>query len=826
MLLMPMVETLYFLCILILLNCVGAPPTPSPTTSPFSRLSHLRSRSSSSALSEWSAELSQAKYWAEFHERMVDAKERLQSLHQLPPPPPLERASSRESSESAWSIVSRLSADESAMQRELDRLRGLRHGSSSSRGSSSHRTSAEMSALIGEMIDAGPFDLAEMQKEMDLSTAISRTYSSGFHNPFEYPLGFAESSTSISSGGPGLRRGVAAGSRSTSSSSLGPRPRDEVDEWLKEIEESAPKTNPDRDNVYKELEISVDFYRIGNFPMRATADGYEYQIVVPLYIINTGAPYDWFFYLLPKDFYTKANEMRGEGADLTSNMELKRDDLHHYDPYTHGGAEIFVKVNPYIGGKTAEIRNIHMKDGMRIEYKIISSKQIETSAKSSETSTKLSASSAITSWFKSGFKSAKEKAKHTAGSAVSEGWLLKSAKWTVAVSVALESLWKELGITKLKCSDQAFISCGTGDDTKNIPANPSLSMLFLRIFGKQKNSYYMKDEFGFDIDEIADDSWLIVPPHSTITTRRGVFDELVNQLHERRFASLMDEIEMFGKARQETLYAYARESYTVLEKRINDLKTIEAPNEETINAIERAEKEQGALLGVLKQFFDSIEDYKGLYEKPIAHWYKPIHDIWTKVQEANTKNTDPDKRVTEQMDNYQLPFMTMGDVMTMLWYRGNAPQCETYVEVFEFIYGKFDPDTKDTFMPYGEQFGRITSYGDNMHRLRNAVQDLVKYLPDDSGAAVSHGPLVPRAPRLKVHHRAHHTPKEPHYRRTSFDSSPIHSSWAVSMSLYLLVCALSCLCGLCCYLGGAYIYGTNRAVTSDKAPCQYEPNQI
>eukprot|EP01083_Nonionella_stella_P141374 435428_1 len=87
----------------------------------------------------------------------------------------------------------------------------------------------------------------------------------------------------------------------------------------------------------------------------------------------------------------------------------------------------------------------------------------------------------------------------------------------------------------------------------------------------------------------------------------------------------------------------------------------------------------------------------------------------------------------------------MGEVMTMLWYHGNDPQCKAYIEVFEFIYGTFDPSTETISMRY-HQFD-MTDYAREMHLLREAVQDLVKYLPVIP--EVSHSGLVPRDPRLK-----------------------------------------------------------------------------
>eukprot|EP01083_Nonionella_stella_P137694 418935_1 len=555
-----------------------------------------------------------------------------------------------------------------------------------------------------------------------------------------------------------------------------PRPRDSVVLLLEAIKRIAK----DDDRIYKDLSTERDFfYRLGGFELHVSVDGDIYAVRMPLYVVYDGTPFQWYFYALPDNFYEIVKQRRTdprvvallkeEGiavADLNtlnSNMDLKPMDMLMFSVYEDGGAQISVNVDPHFH-KTATIENIHWKKGMQPEYTVRKWER-----KGASASTKKGLFAGISA----PFPETRMKLR------------IKNAGWSAAFSKALETLWKKLGVSLLKCSDQAYIPCGD----EALVGNAAISMLFLRIFGTQKNSYYMKSPFLFNIGE--DNPAFPTQRH---VTKRQQFDAIVMALHTTPFGEVMRELEAAGREKQKGLYQEALAVYRTLSAKHTHVPGGPDPPEI---------KRQIEIMRKLQQSYDE-NYYKGYDDRfrgkrdPDA-WYKKIIDLSAMVKEQNKKNTNKEYRRVGEFKS-DLERVSMGDVMTMLWYHGKRGECKKYMEVFEFIFGKFNPDTRETKVTLA------TPYGDLMHHAHLAVQYLVRELEIDDDAVLTESHDVPKLPLFL-------------YLQRSLDLNHI-SPW--TGVIILCVCALSCLCGLYCCFTKAYHDGYD-VVSKDKEPHQYDP---
>eukprot|EP01083_Nonionella_stella_P137695 418937_1 len=664
--------------------------------------------------------------------------------------------------------------------------------SSTSRASSTSRTSSTSRASSTE----AELSLSAMERldVEDLSTVLLTTFSS---SEFPVPISFCthdecarrRSSSGLPLDAPGL------GHRRSSSSGLPPaltlgsprfkkchprspdtRPRDVVVVLLEELKSKAKGD----EFIYRELEKSEEefFCRLGGFELHATVDDDTYAIRIPLYVAYSGDPYQWFFYALPHDFYKEVKERRRHPAlvallaeegvpvpdhELESNMDLKTIDLAMYSVYDDGGAEIVVNVSPYGDDKTATIKNIHWKKGMTPEFTVTKREPKKVA------STKKGLLGALFD-YKIPLHETRMK------------FAIRNVRWSAPFSKALDTLWTKLGVTLLTCSDQAYIPCGD----QNQPGNAAIAMLFLRIFGKQEvhemSSYYMKEPFDFDIGE--DNREFDDLGH---ITKRDQFDEIAIRLHTTPFGDVMSELEVAGRHYHERLYRRGQIQYGAKRKQIEDSKQLRLD-------VTELELELKAQEAALKELYQSSDEgyYKGhpgdRWEdaRAPAAWYQEIINLRDMVARQNELNKDQEYRRVKQFKDDDLAYVSMGDVMTMLWYRGKHKQCEKYMEVFEFIYGRFNPDIGTTAMTHDTPYGRL------MHTARKAVQDLVKRLPIDDAA------------RLSV---SHDVPKPSLFR------------YLQPMVMILCICALPCVYGLYCCFTKAGEYG----VTKDKEPYQYDP---
>jgi len=488
-------------------------------------------------------------------------------------------------------------------------------------------------------------------------------------------------SVSIPQGAPHL-----TGIHSSEMSESGPFHDDVVARWLKE--QGAVKQDSIGSHALYRAKLDV--------PVEHASK--DWTIKIPMYLYHY-KNYKWMLYIIPENFYktvTSAKDYR----KCKSNKDLKADEIKiHYNAYSNGGAEILLHVDP--GSPfTAEIKNIRMGD-VKTEYELVPPGDLGKFKKKT---------GELGFW-----------------------WAVRSGdvKLTHAFSAALETVYKKLGVRALKCSDQAYHKCGKLDQP-----NAAISQLFLRIFGHQQNSLYMKAEFGFDIND------------DNLVMDRQEFDKTVGYLHGKKWDQVMGEYNDFGAT------------------------------EATIKELE------------------------------------------VKVKKANGKNSNDEKRVAKSFDDTDLGTQKIGDVMTMLWYRGDMPQCGLYVEVFQLL-NEAHMDEKGVY--------HETDYCAKMHKVKYAVQDLVKELPlDDSRIKMPMSRMdIPSLPVVYVPPPGNYFyPSYPYsYYNSDYPRYGFYNPGLTTLLCALLIaciCSLGC-CGLVSFFGAVWYY---FGLKKDEPMQVYTPSNV
>eukprot|EP01084_Bolivina_argentea_P037993 70245_1 len=686
-----------------------------------------------------------------------DLHDRLQELPPQPAPDPT-RASVHIDSKA---IIDDMEFKLSQIQLVLTRKRQLRHS----------ETSGVRATIFDDFFDTemleiiAGLDTGKWQHERELSKSLEST----FYEPVSSM--FRASS---------LRRRSSSGT--SSSSSMGYT--DEVLGWLNKIK----STSEGDTDIYKVLDTGEQaFYRIGNFPIPLNKEKTN-LIHIPLYVMNRGQDYGgevWNIYILPENLYQKVNIYNKEhgGPSLKSNKDLKAKDIFNimFNPFDFGGAHI--EVDGSAG--SAEIYRIHFRKGMLPEI--------------SESEFSLLTQS-VTSKVKSAVKSLFSKKKENI-----------NYKLTVAVSKAFDSLWIKWDIDKVECTDMAFIPCGDPAEEYNNPGNPAVSMIFLRVFGKESKderiSYYMKPEFGFKLDE-AIGVLKVLPGYGA--TQREVFDNVVNNLHTTRFSAVIQEIDNSMLQERDGGLLELLETQSDLQK---ELDAMYAGGERLRDTMSDREKQYQKGIEAL---MSEIEKIKDKFKKG----QDMLDNIIDMVNKQNDENTKQKYRGHARIGQ-DVMHMTMGEVMTMLWYQGNAPSCINYIKLFEFIYGKHDADLGITTT----QYYTTTHYAYLMHQIHNAVQHLVKNpikrargsLSKSSKAIVAPYVQSPSYDASKQGYDRYLIPME-YY---SYDLNYIYPWTMLVIYVLICLCTLGLFGCLCLLLNGFLVYILKK-VQNDKRRNQCE----